>query len=158
MGKVLNTFTNGFAGAISRAVDDVVISSVNQNVSAPMPFGIPVALSASKTGVVTFDASTHTAAQFVGITTRIGVKTPSAYGENEGQYEVNEIVSVITRGSVVVAMEGDAIAPGDEVYINSAGKFTNASASGSIKIPAHVVEPVDANGMVEIVLNTRNLV
>ena len=43
MGKVLRKFINGYPGAISRAVDDVVVSLKNAS-GGPIPFGAPVFL------------------------------------------------------------------------------------------------------------------
>ena len=84
MGKVLSSFTNGWAGSIARNRDDVV-----------------VALDETKTGVVPFDGNTHTGADFVGVTVRLPSKTPDTYGSNEGKYAANEMVDVLVRGHIV---------------------------------------------------------
>ena len=54
MGKVLSTFDIGWPGAISRSVDDIVISKKNGG-STAIPFGAPVFLTADGEGVVAYD-------------------------------------------------------------------------------------------------------
>ena len=74
MGKVLNGFMNGYAGAISRSVDDVVVSLPVGSYNG-IDFGKPVVFNSQKTAVVAF-TSTSTAADIVGIAVRSAVKTP----------------------------------------------------------------------------------
>ena len=158
MGKVLSAFGNGYAGAISRQLDDVVISLANTGNDA-IAFGAPVVLDEDKVGAVKF-GSTNTAAQFVGIATRIGVKTPAAYGENLAQYDKGDIMSVIVRGHVVVPLAGESINVGDPVSIKKAdGTFAVATGDTYVALSnARVSTLPDANGMAEIVLTSRNLI
>jgi len=68
MGKVLNAFTHGYPGAISRAVDDIVISLPNGD-SDEIPFGTPVFLNtAGSKGLK--PTETSTADRFAGIAVR----------------------------------------------------------------------------------------
>ena len=158
MGKVLKTFTHGYAGAIARSLDDVVVSFPNKSPN-PLAFGVPVALSQDKTGVVPFDGSTHTAANFVGVTVRNPSKTPDTYGSNEGAYASNGLVDVLVRGHIVVAMDGSP-GIGDAVAIRTSnGGFASGTGTGLITLTnAHVTSTVDTVGMAEILLNTRNIV
>ncbi len=158
MGKVITSFMNGTAGAISRALDDVVVALANKS-GAALAFGVPVALSTDKTGVVPFEGGTHAAADFVGVTVRNPSKTPTAYGSNEASYAKDELVDVLVRGHIVVDMEGSP-ARGAAVAIKTLdGKFTTGSGTGLIALTnVHVAAPADTYGRAEIVLNTRNKV
>ena len=158
MGKVLSTFQHGYPGAISRSMDDVVEAFPNKSTGA-LAFGVPVALSTDKTGVVPFDGGTHAAADFVGVTVRNPSKTPAVYGSNEGSYAKDEMADVLVRGHIVVDMEGSP-ARGTAVAINTLnGKFTTGSGTGLIALTnVHVAAPADTYGRAEIVLNTRNKV
>ena len=49
MGKVLSSFTNGWAGSIARNRDDVVVALANKS-GNDIAFGVPVALDETKTG------------------------------------------------------------------------------------------------------------
>ena len=114
MGKVLSGFPNGWAGAISRAVDDIVEAHGNTSGTA-IPFGSPVFLDGDHTGVtgITANAGAET---FLGFAVRSPAKTPSVYGnEEEGSrasYEADEIVDVLVRGSIVLPASGSGILPG----------------------------------------------
>ncbi len=157
MGKVLKNFTHGFAGAIARGLDDVVVAMANKS-GAEIGFGVPVALSDSKDGVVPFGAS-HTAAKFVGVTVRNPSKTPDAYGESVGSYAANDLVDVLVRGHIVVPMASTAAGVGDAVSIVKAtGAFSVGTADTMVQLTNAHVSGAPDGGMAEIVLNTRNLV
>ena len=158
MGKVLKSFNHGYAGAIARNMDDVVVAFANRS-TGEMAFGIPVALSTDRSGVVPFDGSTHTAVDFVGVTVRNPSKTPGAYGSNEGSYAKGELVDVLVRGHIVVSIQGNP-ARGDVLAIRTSdSKFSSGSGTGLVTLTnAHVSAPADLNNLAEIVLNNRNLV
>jgi len=158
MGKVLSSFTNGYPGAIARAVDDIVISMANKG-DAPIAFGMPVALSEEKDGVMPFDGSYHTAADFVGVAVRNPSKTPDTYGDNTGSYAENELVDVLVRGHIVVKLAGTDPGIGDAVSIKkSSGGFAVGSGDSYVALQNLRLSAVpDANGMAEILLTTRNL-
>ena len=158
MGKVLKNFTNGYAGAISRSLDDVVVALANKS-NNPLAFGVPVALNGDKNGVVPFDGSTHTAADFVGVTVRNPSKTPDAYGANTGSYAAGEMVDVLVRGHIVVKLAGSDPMIGDAVSIQkTTGGFAVGSGDSYVAIPTlRLTATPDADGMAEILLTTRNL-
>ena len=82
MGKVLASFTNGYAGAVSRSIDDIIVSFPNAgNVS--IPFGAPVFLQQSSGGGIPF-ASGLDMSTFLGFAVRSASKTPETYGEQAG--------------------------------------------------------------------------
>ena len=160
MGYVLSSFPNGFAGSISRSLDDVVISMANKS-GAPLAFGVPVALNANGNGVVPFDGSTHTSADFLGVTVRLPSKTPDTYGSKLANYDANEMVDVLVRGHISVKMTGASSAKaGAAVAVNkSTGAFTVGSGDTVVQLSsAHLARPVDDYGMAEIVLNVRNII
>ena len=131
MGKVLNAFENGWPGAISRSVGDIVEAKA-VTASAGIAFGLPVVLNSQKTGVVPF-ASTHTAKDFYGVTVRSASKTPDTYGGNEAQYNRKEMADVLVRGSVIVTCFAGTPEPGGGVYIHKAsGKFVADSTTGGV--------------------------
>ncbi len=81
MGKVLSTFDIGWPGAISRSVDDIVVSMKNGGAEA-IPFGAPVFLTADGEGVAAYDpdaSPAQTFASFVGFAVRSAGKTPDTY-------------------------------------------------------------------------------
>ena len=159
MGKVLSTFVNTFPGAISRNVDDAVISLPNTGTNA-IAFGAPVFLDATNGGAVGFaDATTKTMATFLGFATRIGVKTPDTYGGNLGQYNAGDVMSIIVRGSVCVALAGaTAAAIGGAVYMDATtGAITAVSTSNTELTNCKFRGAKAANNCVEVVLTERNI-
>ena len=71
MGKVLSNFDLGWSGAISRSVDDIVVSMKNAG-EAASPFGAPVFLTAEGDGVTAFNTANPQAfAKFVGFAIRV---------------------------------------------------------------------------------------
>lgn len=154
MGKVLNTFTNTYAGAISRSVDDVVISLANVGEEA-IAFGAPVFLDADKKGAKAFAAGDGMDT-FLGFATRIGVKTPDTYGGNEAAYNPGEIMSIIVRGSVVVPVEDGDVKIGASVYLSEDGKIT-AESSGTELTNCRFRGNAGPNGNAEVVLTSRNI-
>ena len=130
MGKVISSFDLGWPGAISRSVDDIVVSLKNKG-EDPIPFGVPVFLSNDGTGVVAFsDTNSGGTPQdfekFVGFTVRSGSKTPDTYpqqqdlnafsGDQEGAWNPGEVVEVLVRGCIA-ALSVAGFTPGCKVYI-----------------------------------------
>ena len=165
MGKVLSSFTNGWAGTIARAKDDVVIALPNKS-GNPMAFGIAVAMSEDKTGVVPFNGETHTGADFVGVTVRAPVKSvrapvksPDTYGSAEGKYEANDMVDILVRGHIVAKVITGTTTLGGQVSIR---KSDNAFAIGTgdtfVALPNVRVSAV-ADGLknTELLLTERNI-
>ena len=149
-GKVLNAFSKGFPGTVSRSVDDIIEALVNADTVA-IPFGAPVVLNGA--GVKAF-ASGNTAAQFLGVAVRIA-KTNETYGADDAAYQANELVDVLKRGTVSVKVEGTPAA-GADVYVTAAGAFTATSAGGTKLTNCKFKSAADANGVAEMVILTRN--
>lgn len=159
MGKVLKKFTNGFVGAASRSIDNVIISMKNA-ASAPISFGAPVFQKPGEVACRVFDASTSTETNFLGFAVRVPEKTPETYGSNEGSFAANDPVEVLVRGSVVLQFTG-SVNPGSSVYIRKADGIlvTDAGAEGTtLRLPGVTVRTVsDGSNRAEVVLRTRNL-
>ena len=159
MGKVLSTFEMGYAGAVSRSIDNIIVALPNCDSSA-IVFGAPVFLSSDKKGAVNASASS-TAAVFLGFAVRSASKTPDTYGSSLAEYAPGELTDVITRGSVIVATDGSC-GMGDQVYLNpSTMHLTPQASSGgnaNIALPGvRYRSPRDSSGMAEILLTTRNI-
>ena len=123
MGKVLASFMNGYAGANSRSVDDIV-EAYPVTASNGVAFGLPVVLNSAKTGVVPF-ASTNVADDFIGVAVRAPSKTPNEYGSETAMYNQNEMADILVRGSAVVICFSGTPAPDGTVYIiKSNGRFS----------------------------------
>ena len=128
MGKVLSTFDIGWPGAISRSVDDIVVSLRNDGTAA-IPFGAPVFLTADGEGVVAFDPNAspaQTFASFVGFAVRVANKTPDTYpagqdmssirNDQSGAWNPKEPVEVLVRGTIAVPTTVGFL-PGGNVYL-----------------------------------------
>ena len=158
MGKVLSSFTNGFVGAASRSIDNVIISMKN-GAGGEIPFGAPVFMVAGENTCDTFDENSADTA-FLGFAVRVPDKTPEVYGSSEAAFQVGDPVEVLVRGSVVLPFDGSA-APGANVYIRKAdGKLvTSAGASGSTLLLPNVKvrTGADSAGRAEVVVLKRNI-
>ena len=128
MGKVLSIFDIGWPGAISRSVDDIVVSMKNGGTAA-IPFGAPVFLTADGDGVVAYDPDASPAqafASFVGFAVRSAGKTPDTYptrqdmssirSDQSGAWNPGEVVEVLVRGCVA-AETSVGFLPGGSVYL-----------------------------------------
>ena len=159
MGKVLKLFGNGSPGAVSRSVDDVIISLKNAS-SEEIPFGAPVFLSAAEKSCTLFDASTSTADNFLGFAVRSADKTPDTYGSSEAAFAPNDPVDILVRGSVVLKFTG-SIPPNAKVYIRkSDGALVTAPGESgtTLQLPNVTVRtPRDSRACAEVVLTKRNL-
>ena len=157
MGKVLTTFANVFPGAISRNVDDVVISLPNTDSSA-IAFGAPVFLDTTNNGAKGFAAGAAMTG-FLGFATRIGVKTPDIYASNEGKYNPGDVMSIIVRGSVCVEVAGaTASKTGDKVYMDATtGAITAVSTNNTELTNCKFRGGKASNGCAEIVITERNI-
>ena len=158
MGKVLASFLNGNPGAISRAVDDIVISRKNGS-GGEIAFGAPVFLKTDGS-VQGYTSSITDATKFLGFAVRVPDKTPATYMSNLASFAANEPVDILVRGSVIVQIE-TAATPGQQVYIRvSDGKLTtSAGSSGSTIALPHVNARTarDSAGRCEITVKERNL-
>ena len=161
MGKVLSAFTNGYPGAVSRSVDDIIHSWPNMG-SAAIAFGTPVFMNSAKTGVLA-GSSSSLFADFVGFAVRIPSKTPDTalgLGSNTGSYQPSEMVDVLQRGTVICKVNGGSPKPmGKVYYVLATGKLSaDAGASGDTIELANCSfgNMPDATGCVEIVVRYRN--
>ena len=158
MGKVLSYILNGYPGAIARSLDDVVVALANKS-GAALDFGVAVAMDTAHTGVVKFDPTTHTGADFVGITVRNPSKTPDTYGSNVGSYGKDDMVDVLVRGHIVARLDSYDGKLGDQVGISTTdGSFVTETGSGVVTLPNVRVSNVrDAAGCAEFLLTERNV-
>ena len=159
MGKVITVFTNGFPGAISRAVDDVVVSFASRESSADIAFGAPVMISTDALGVVNFTTTiasdADTTAQIHGIAVRTA-KTPDTYGSNVASYHPGEHVDVLTNGSCVVHVASGSPKPGAKVYWTSAGFTATYTQHAVAEITnMHFKSGKDSNGNAEVLISPR---
>jgi hypothetical protein len=163
MGKVIGDFTNGWPGAVSRSIDNVIIAMKN-GTSGHIPFGVPVFFYLGDVACCkSFDsqnAASFSADGFLGFTVRSGIKTPEEYGSNEAVFTLKDPVEILVRGSMTVFFE-DGADPGSKVYIRKSDGVlvTEAGTSGStLELPnVRVRTASDDGGFAEIVILKRNL-
>lgn len=165
MGKVQARFGNGFAGAVSRSIDDIIISVRNAG-SVDIPFGAPVFMTSD--GAVPFDIATpQEFASFLGFAVRVADKTPDEYPSGQfgtppqGVWHPGDVMEVLVRGSIAVASAASGT-QGGKVYVRkSDGKITaTAGSSGStVELEnVRIKRPRDASGScAEVVVLNRNI-
>ncbi len=165
MGKVQNIFGNGFAGAVSRSIDDIIISVKNAG-NTDIAFGSPVFLVSD--GAVGFDTtSPQDFSTFLGFAVRVADKTPDSYPEGQfgdasaGVWHAGDVMEVLVRGSLAakLAANGD---PGDSIYIRkSDGRLTPVAGSSGSTVQltnVHIRRPRDSYGMnAELTVTERNI-
>ena len=175
MGKVLSDFDLGWPGAISRSVDDVVVSLKNAG-TEPILFGRPVFLTDDGGGVEGFHSTgsggtPQTFDRFVGFAVRSASKTPGTYpdmqdittraGYQAGTWNPGEVVEVLVRGSIAVrAVTG--FNPGGLVYIRKSdgSVVPGPGAEGSTLLLENVRCKVPQRGSgvcSEMVITSRNI-
>ena len=157
-GKVLDSFTHGWPGTVSRSTDAVITAQANRH-TGDLGFGVPVVMDSGKTGVVPF-GSDSAAADLVGFTVRSASKTPDTYGSNEGRIHPGEIAEVLVRGSMTVEVSAGTPQPGGKVYVVKATGAVSASANAENNVELTNVRfrsVRDAARRAEIVILERNL-
>jgi len=158
MGKVLSKFGNGYAGAISRSIDDIVVSYTNAS-DVSIPFGAPVFLQQSSGGAVPFSSGLDMTT-FLGFAVRSPSKTPETYGSDKGEYLPKEPMDVMTRGTLVVEAAGNP-APGGAVYIRlDNGKITASAGTAGSTLElsnCHFRSNRDGKSMAEVLITKRNI-
>ena len=159
MGKVLSSFTNGYPGAVSRSIDNVIISLRNAS-GGNIAFGTPVFMVSGEKACTVFDAASSTAAAFLGFAVRAADKTPEVYGSNQAVYAPDDPVDILVRGSTVLTFDGMAL-PGGAAYIRKSDGaiVTAAGESGTtLQLPNVTVRTSrDRNNCAEVVLTKRNI-
>ena len=166
MGKVQEAFGIGSPGAVSRSIDDIIISVKNAG-SADIPFGAPVFMTTG--GAVPFNtASPQEFAAFLGFAVRIADKTPDTYPLGQfgdppaGVWHPGDVMEVLVRGGIAVTLAANGMS-GGKVYIRkSDGKLTpEAGESGTtvllenvrIRNPRNTYSPC-----AEVIVNERNII
>ena len=159
MGKVLIDFSNGYSGAVSRSIDNMIVAMKNGS-GEEIAFGSPVFLQSGSSACVPFDAATSTADNFLGFAVRIPDKTPDTYGSNEGTFGADDPVEVLVRGSTVLRF-ANAVNPGSKVYIRKSDRafVTSAGGEGTTLLLPNVTVRTQSDGTnrAEVVLTKRNL-
>ena len=166
MGKVQETFGIGSPGAVSRSVDEVVISVKNAS-EAEIPFGAPVFLSGS--GAAPFSVSApQDFSSFLGFAVRVADKTPDVYPSGQfrenpaGAWKPGDVMEVLVRGGIAVKTAANGT-HGGKIYIRkSDGKLTpEAGESGTTVLleNVHIRNPRNAYGpCCEVIVNERNVI
>ena len=170
MGKVLSNFDIGWAGAISRSVDDIVVSLKNADEN-PIPYGAPVFLTDDGSGVVKFiPGGSQVFDRFAGFAVRPADKTPDTYpltqdmttgqGEQSGIWNPGDIIEVLVRGSIVVNAQA-GFRPGGRIYIRrfDGALVANPGSEGSTLLLENVrmKRPQTGSGATsEVVVTARN--
>ena len=166
MGKVQNTFLNGYAGAVSRSIDDIIISVRNVS-ETDIPFGTPVFLTSGGGGAEPFStASPQAFASFLGFAVRIADKTPDAYPRGQfdepqaGTWHAGDVMEVLVRGSIALPLT-DTGAAGGTVYVKKSDGTLQAAAGESGATVAmenvRIRKPKDDSGCCEVVVTERNI-
>ena len=162
MGKVLESFGNGWPGSVSRSVDNVIISLANGS-GGNIPFGAPVFLVSGSNACAPFDpahASTFSMDNFIGFAVRSADKTPNVFGSNEAVFKQNDLVEILVRGATVLEIE-DGADPGSAVYIRKSDGVIVAEAGTSGSTIAltnvRVKTASDDASRSEIIVLERNL-
>ena len=165
MGKVQKGFGNGRPGAISRSVDDIVITVKNAG-SADIPFGAPVFLGSG--GAVPFNTGTpQDFDAFLGFAVRIADKTPEVYPSGqyndppESAWKPGDVMEVLVRGGIVAEISSGGSA-GGKVYIRKSdgALTTSAGQSGTTVLLENVRirNPRNTYGATaEVIVNKRNI-
>jgi len=166
MGKVLTAFRNGYPGAISRAVDDIVISLANAG-AEDIPFGAPVFLSADRKGVVPFSTdSPQDYSSFVGFAVRSAAKTPDTYPGGafadppRAAWKPGDPVDILVRGCIALAVTSVGQRGGNLYIVKADGKLTPSAGEEGTTVLLENVKirtPKDASGCCEAVVTERKL-
>ena len=165
MGKVQSHFPNGFPGAVSRSVDDIIIAVRNAG-QAEIPFGAPVFMTSE--GAVPFDTGEpQDFSAFLGFAVRAADKTPDTYPAGQfdtdqaGSWKPGDIIEVLVRGGVVVPITSIG-ARGGKVYLRkSDGRLTTSAGTQDSTVwleNVRISHPRDSQGTCcEVVVNKRNI-
>ena len=167
MGKVQEAFGIGSPGAVSRSVDEVVISVKNAS-EAEIPFGAPVFLKTDGSAEG-FDLEYPQEFDlFLGFACRVPDKTPDTVVTQQNQdnplavWRPNETMEVLVRGAVTVPMAVSANR-GSEIYLRKAdGKLVASPGATGSTIELTNVKLRNArdtvSGCAEVIVNKRNII
>ena len=166
MGKVQDLFGNGSPGAVSRSVDDIVISVRNAS-GGDIPFGTPVFVTDS--GAVPFDTGDpQDFSAFLGFAVRVADKTPDTYQTGQfndppaGVWHAGDVMEVLVRGGIAAPLETVGVM-GAKVYIRkSDGKLTTTAGSSGATVQLENVRVRNPRSgpanCAEVIVNSRNLI
>lgn len=165
MGKVQEAFGNGLPGAVSRSIDDIIISVRNAS-DTEIPFGTAVFMTAN--GAVPFNpASPQDFTTFLGFAVRVEDKTPDTYlisqynDPPEGTWHPGDVMEVLTRGGIAVKTVNNGQTGGKLYVRKSDGKLTtDAGASGTTVLLENVRIRRARNSLgpcCEVVVSKRNI-
>ena len=164
MGKVQKGFGKGSPGAVSRSVDDIVISVKNAG-NTDIPFGAPVFMGSG--GAVSFStANPQEFRDFLGFAVRVADKTPETYprdqsGENQaGVWRAGDVMEVLVRGGIAVSLVASGN-NGGAVYIRkSNGALTgDPGTEGTTMLLENVRirnKAAEGETISEVTVNARN--
>jgi len=166
MGKVLDTFSNGFPGAPSRTVDEIIITMQNGS-TAEIPFGSPVFLKTDGSAELFDPEYPQEFARFLGFAVRVPDKTPDTVVTRQDQenplagWRPGETMEILVRGAITVPM-AVAANRGNAVYLrkSDAALVTSPGASGSTILLENVRlrnARDTVSGCAEVIVNKRNI-
>lgn len=167
-GSVIQMQMNfGFPGSYARMPDDIVIAKPVKASTDSIPFGYAVKLNADNT--VQKGDATLTAANFAGIAVR-EVRQALTLNADQGSYAEKTPCDVLARGNTVIKLaRGTATAGGTLLFRIAADEDVEGSAIGDFEAGTAVANKtialtnvvfttgeVDANGIVEVSIKSRN--
>ena len=166
MGKVQKIFDSGRPGAVSRSVDEIVISVRNAS-DTEIPFGAPVFLTAD--GAVPFSLDDpQDFASFLGFAVRVADRTPDVYPAGqfgdapEGTWHPGDVMEVLVRGGIAVETAASGVRGGKMYLRKSDGRLTpEAGEAGSTVLLENVRlrnPRLDPNACGEVIVNRRNII
>ena len=165
MGKVQAVFGNGAPGAVSRSIDDIIISVKNAG-TADVPFGAPVFL--TENGAVPFNLTTpQDFTTFLGFAVRVADKTPDTYPRGQfddppaGTWHGGDVMEVLVRGTVALPLNAAGTAGGKVYIVKATGELTPTAGSSGTTVELQNVRirrPKDGSGCCEAVVSKRNII
>ena len=166
MGKVQSTFLNGSPGAISRSVDDIVISLKNVG-EVDIPFGAPVFLTTG--GAIGFSTSSpQDFTTFLGFAVRVADKTPDTYpvgqfNDNQaGAWKPGDVMEILVRGGIVITLAANGNLGGNVYIRKSDGKLTPEAGSSGTTVQLQNVRIRNprrtGDTCCEVIVNERNII
>lgn len=166
MGKVLETFMNGFPGTPSRTADEIIITMQNGSEHDALP-GAPIFLKTDGTAEPYDIDYPQEFEQFLGFAVRVPDKTPDTAVTSQNQanplavWRPDETMEILVRGAITVPMAVSANR-GSAVYLRkSDGKLLSSPGSAGTTMLLENVRlrnPRDSDsGCAEVIVNKRNI-
>lgn len=166
-GSVVGLSLNlGYAGNISRSIDNIITPRIVNSASADIAFGEPVILNTDNT--YTRFGATGTAATFAGVAIR-EVHQATDYTSGVSSYKAYDRADVLERGSITVKCNYGTPTAGGKVYVRTVANATTApngvigqfeaTADGTNSIEITNARwktgKIDANNIAELTILTR---